>query len=67
MLPANPRNAVAVEDGVTEYWGKYVGLDGGVIGIDSFGASAPIDALYKHFGITLEAVVAAARAVHTAL
>ena len=39
-------------------------LDGAVVGIDSFGASAPIDALYKHFGITVDAVVAAARAQH---
>jgi transketolase len=54
---------VAVEAGVTDFWRKYVGLDGEVVGIDSFGASAPIDALYKHFGITVDAVVAAARRV----
>jgi transketolase len=53
---------VAVEAGVTDFWRKYVGLDGGVVGIDSFGASAPIDALYKHFNISVDAVVAAARA-----
>jgi transketolase len=63
VLPRNARKRVAVEAGVTDYWRKYVGLDGGVVGIDSFGASAPIDALYKHFGITVEAVVAAARAL----
>jgi len=39
-----------------------VGLDGAVIGLDTFGASAPADKLYKHFGITTEAVVAAAKA-----
>jgi len=61
VLPAACRKRVAIEAGVTDYWRKYVGLDGAVIGIDSFGASAPIDALYKHFGITLEAVVAAAK------
>ena len=38
-----------------------MGLDGAVVGIDSFGASAPIADLYKHFGITAEAVVAAAK------
>ena len=61
VLPASCRKRIAIEAGVTDYWRKYVGLDGAVIGIDSFGASAPIDALYKHFGITVEAVVAAAR------
>jgi transketolase len=60
VLPQKVRKRVAVEGGVTDYWRKYVGLDGGVVGIDSFGASAPIDALYKHFGITVDAVVAAA-------
>jgi transketolase len=61
VLPAACRKRVAIEAGVTDYWRKYVGLDGAVIGIDSFGASAPIDDLYKYFGITLEAVVAAAK------
>jgi transketolase len=61
VLPSAVRRRVAVEAGVTDYWRKYVGLDGAVIGIDSFGASAPAEALYKHFGITLEAVVAAAK------
>ena len=59
VLPRDCRKRVAVEAGVTDYWRKYVGLDGAVVGIDSFGASAPIDALYRHFGITAEAVVAA--------
>ena len=63
VLPRAVRKRVAVEAGVTDFWRKYVGLDGEVVGIDSFGASAPIDALYKHFGITVDAVVAAARRV----
>jgi transketolase len=62
VLPRRLRRRVAVEAGVTDYWRKYVGLDGSVVGIDSFGASAPIDALYRHFGITVDAVVAAAKA-----
>lgn len=61
VLPSSCRKRIAIEAGVTDYWRKYVGLDGAVIGIDSFGASAPIDALYKHFGITVEAAVAAAK------
>jgi transketolase len=63
VLPRANTRRVAVEAGVTDFWRKYVGLDGAVIGIDSFGASAPIDALYTHFGITVEAVVAAAKAL----
>lgn len=49
---------VAVEAGTTHGWYKYVGLEGGVIGIDSFGESAPAGKLYAHFGITAEAVSA---------
>ena len=63
VLPSACRRRVAIEAGVTDYWRKYVGLDGAVIGIDSFGASAPIDALYQHFGITVDAVVEAARRI----
>jgi transketolase len=61
VLPSWCRRRIAIEAGVTDYWRKYVGLDGTVVGIDSFGASAPIADLYKHFGITAEAVVAAAK------
>ena len=62
VLPRNlPR--VAVEAGVTDYWRKYVGLEGAVIGIDRFGESAPADELYKFFGITAENVAAAVRGV----
>jgi transketolase len=54
---------VAVEAGVTGFWRKYVGLEGAVIGIDTFGESAPAPALFKEFGITSEAVVAAVKGV----
>ena len=53
---------VAVEAGVTDYWRKYVGLDGAVVGIDTFGESAPAAALFEHFGFTVDNVVAAVRA-----
>ncbi len=60
VLPRNvPR--VAIEAGVTDYWRKYVGLEGVVIGIDTFGESAPAGVLYKHFGITADAVVKAVK------
>jgi transketolase len=48
---------VAVEAGVTGLWYKYVGLDGAVIGMDSFGESAPAPELFKHFGFTVDNVV----------
>lgn len=62
VLPPNlPR--VAVEAGVTDYWRKYVGLTGEVVGIDTFGESAPAPVLFEHFGITTAAVVKAVKAV----
>lgn len=61
VLPKGCRRRVAIEAGVRDFWRKYVGLDGAVIGIDSYGASAPAEKLYPHFGITVEAAVAAAR------
>ena len=54
---------VAVEAGVSDYWRKYVGLDGTIVGIDTFGESAPAGALFKHFGFTVDNVVAAVRRV----
>ncbi|SNS69642.1 transketolase [Noviherbaspirillum humi] len=54
---------VAVEAGVTDFWYKYVGLEGKVVGIDTFGESAPAGVLFKHFGFTTENVVAAVKSV----
>ena len=62
VLPnAVPR--VAVEAGVTALWHKYVGLEGAVVGIDTFGESAPAGVLFKHFGLTAENVAQAVRQV----
>ncbi|MBB3795934.1 MULTISPECIES: transketolase [Xanthomonas] len=63
VLPNAVRKRVAVEAGVTGFWRKYVGLDGDVVGIDTFGASAPADQLYAYFKITAEHVVQAAKAL----
>jgi transketolase len=63
VLPSAVKARVAVEAGVTDYWLKYVGLDGKVIGIDTFGESAPAPEVYKHFGITAENVAAAVEAL----
>jgi transketolase len=54
---------VAIEAGVTDFWYKYVGLEGAVVGIDTFGESAPAGVLFKHFGFTVENVVAKVKAV----
>ena len=63
VLPNACRKRVAIEAGVTGFWRKYVGLDGAVVGIDTFGASAPIEALMPHFGFTVEHVVATAQSL----
>ncbi|SDX73745.1 transketolase [Collimonas sp. OK242] len=54
---------VAIEAGVTAFWHKYVGLEGAVVGIDTFGESAPAPVLFKHFGFTVENVVAKTKLV----
>jgi transketolase len=59
VLPPVITARVAVEAGVTDYWRKYVGLNGKVIGIDTFGESAPAGDVYKHFGVTAENVAQA--------
>ena len=64
VLPPTVRKRVAIEAGVTDFWRKYVGLDGHVVGIDTFGASAPAEVLFKHFGFTVQAVVDAVKSLH---
>ena len=61
LIPGVKR--VAIEAGVTDFWRKYVGLDGAVVGIDTFGESAPGGVLFKHFGFTVENVVKTAKSV----
>ena len=62
VLPgALPR--VAVEAGISDFWRKYVGLDGAVIGLDGFGESAPAGDLFKFFGLTVDNVVKAVKGV----
>ncbi|SDZ25474.1 transketolase [Lysobacter sp. yr284] len=58
VLPNAVRKRVAIEAGVSDFWRKYVGLDGDVVGIDRFGASAPAEALFPYFGFTVDRVVA---------
>jgi len=61
LPPGLPR--VAVEAGVTDYWRKYVGLEGAVVGIDRFGESAPAGDLFRFFGFTPENVAKAVRSI----
>ena len=61
VLPSNVTKRVAVEALAKDTWYKYVGLDGVVIGMDTFGESAPAGELFKHFGITADAVYEAAK------
>ncbi|HBK55385.1 MAG TPA: transketolase [Xanthomonadales bacterium] len=56
VLPSWCRARVAIEAGVTAAWYRYVGLDGAVIGLDRFGASAPANVLFEHFGLTAERI-----------
>lgn len=63
VLPSDVLARVAVEAGHTDFWYKYVGLDGRVVGMSSFGESAPAEALFQHFGLTADNVVAAAEDV----
>ena len=63
VLPSSVRSRVAVEAGVTDFWLKYVGFDGKVVGIDSFGESAPAGDLFKEFGFTVDNVVSTVEAV----
>ena len=61
VLGALPK--VAVEAGVSDYWRKYVGLEGAVVGIDRYGESAPAADLFKHFGFTPAKVAEAVRSI----
>jgi transketolase len=58
VLPGNVLARVAIEALHADYWYKYVGLDGRVVGMTTFGESAPADKLMQHFGFTTENVVA---------
>ena len=63
VLPSHIRARVAVEAAHVDYWWKFVGLDGRVIGMTTYGESAPAKDLYQHFGITTDAVVAAVKEI----
>ncbi|KNC88885.1 transketolase [Trabulsiella odontotermitis] len=63
VLPSNVSARVAVEAGIVDYWYKYVGLKGAIVGMTGYGESAPADKLFPFFGFTVENVVAKAKKV----
>ncbi|MBU9857256.1 transketolase [Rahnella bonaserana] len=63
VLPKAVTARVAVEAGIADYWYKYVGLNGAIVGMTTFGESAPAEQLFKEFGFTVDNVVAKAQAL----
>jgi transketolase len=63
VLPKDVRARIAIEAGISMGWEKYTGLDGDIIALDHFGASAPAQILFKEFGFSVENVVARAKAL----
>lgn len=61
VLPSSVRRRVAVEAGVGALWAEYVGLDGAVVSIETFGESAPANDVFEHFGMTTGMIVEAVR------
>ncbi|RUO19806.1 transketolase [Aliidiomarina haloalkalitolerans] len=63
VLPPQVRRRVAIEAGIAGFWHKYTGFDGAVVGMTSFGESAPAEELFRHFGFTVENVVKVAQSL----
>ncbi|WP_333872006.1 transketolase [Kosakonia cowanii] len=63
VLPSDVSARVAVEAGIADYWYKYVGLKGAIVGMTGYGESAPAEKLFPYFGFTVENIVAKAKAV----
>ncbi|MCU7366250.1 transketolase [Pantoea stewartii] len=63
VLPSAVKARVAVEAGIADYWYKYVGLDGAIVGMTTFGESAPAEKLFAEFGFTIENIVSHAEAL----
>jgi transketolase len=67
VLPKNVRARLGIEAGSSFGWHKYIGLDGGMVAMDTFGASAPAGELFKHYGFTVDNVVDKAFCIYNAL
>ncbi|CAG9000129.1 MAG: Transketolase 1 [Candidatus Celerinatantimonas neptuna] len=63
VLPGSVRHRIAIEAGIVDFWYKYVGFDGDIVGMHTFGESAPADELFKEFGFTVDNIIAKANAL----
>ncbi len=63
VLPSGVHCRLAIEAGIKDYWYKYVGLDGDIVAMTTFGESAPADQLFELYGFTVDNVVSKAQAV----
>jgi transketolase len=63
VLPKAVAARVAIEAGIADYWFKYTGLNGAIVGMTTFGESAPAELLFEEFGFTVDNVVAKAKAL----
>lgn len=63
VLPSHVTKRVAIEAGIADFWYKYVGFEGRIVGMNSFGESAPADQLFKLFGFTVDNVVTKVREI----
>ncbi len=63
VLPSDVSARVAVEAGIADYWYKYVGLKGKIVGMTGYGESAPAEQLFPFFGFTVDHIVATAEQV----
>ena len=61
VLPRTVTARVAIEAGITDYWYKYTGLNGAIVGMKSYGESAPAGQLYETFGITVDTILRQAK------
>ena len=57
VLPLEVTNRIAIEASIADYWYKYVGLDGRIVGMTTFGESAPAGELFKEFGFTVDNIL----------
>ena len=60
VLPSSVTARIAIEAGISDYWYKYVGLNGKIVGMTSFGESGPAEQLFEKFGFTVENIIAKA-------
>jgi transketolase len=64
VLPRTIKKRIAIEAGISDYWYRFVGDEGAIIGMHSFGESAPAELLFKHFGFTVENIVQTAERIN---